>query len=879
MANDLEQVSVELEARVARYRTDMLDSATVTEKSLTRIENSATRMERQVGRSFGNAAQQSRNLGYQISDIGVQLSSGTSPFIVLAQQGPQVANALEGARGAVGRFATFLSGPLGAAVLAATTLVGVWLSKNKEAGESIDDLVAKLQAQARQAKLNEQANDVFSRSIEGVTKAADDAEKAVDALRLAKKGEAQQTVESIKKNLEDAAAVRAATKARLDQAIAILELERSGSEPTSANSAEALAQQRLLNQRIESVKALRKELDDADKQAARLQKSLNGAISAQTVEQENASAAEKINRKFDAAIDRAAAASNASKKSQDALRAEIALINKAREAELKREADTRRSTGGTGSSGSDARVGDMTALIKQLLPNARITSTTGGKHTKGSDHYAGRAIDFVVPGMMNEAGTAMVRQLLEAAGVEIRRNAKGTEQFFGPGRSASRRGDHDDHFHVAWKGSPSPQSASRAQDTEERRRQTFDNELAQLLGDEIAAQRALVESAEEIAKLRIAEIETERQAYSANLDSLVEQKKLRADEAEKLRSVNDQIANYRIELVKRNDAIRQFRMDEAGRERDARLGGEARADEASVLQGRVELARTLEDRSAIERRILDLQYEEEKARNDYIIGFNERLKTQKGISDSELAEAEAAAKAARLRNASIGDRKANDLESLGRNNPFDRYLDDISDTKTRAQEATVRQLIEVRDGISDGLAEQLGIKSDYVKSLFSIFLDEAIFRPLAEAMRNRSSGGGGIFGSIIGAVSGLFGGGGGSTGSSLGGGLAGARAGGGRVEAGRLYRINESGMEGFVPASSGTVIPAGQMNATASSSQPTIVQPIINVDARGAVMNDQFARQILTQANQNAVQVAGQIGKATLAAVPGRMSSFQRDGT
>lgn len=46
--------------------------------------------------------------------------------------------------------------------------------------------------------------------------------------------------------------------------------------------------------------------------------------------------------------------------------------------------------------------------------------------------------------------------------------------------------------------------------------------------------------------------------------------------------------------------------------------------------------------------------------------------------------------------------------------------------------------------------------------------------------------------------------------------VSGARAGGGPVEAGRLYRINEAGMEGFVPANSGTIIPAGQMNAIAS---------------------------------------------------------------
>jgi hypothetical protein len=121
------------------------------------------------------------------------------------------------------------------------------------------------------------------------------------------------------------------------------------------------------------------------------------------------------------------------------------------EEELVRE---RNKPAARGTAAADARVGDMVALIKQLFPSALITSTTGGKHTKGSDHYSGRAIDFVVPGMMNAAGTEEVYRRLKEAGVDIRRNARGTEQFFGPGRGANKPGDHNSHFHTAWQGSP-----------------------------------------------------------------------------------------------------------------------------------------------------------------------------------------------------------------------------------------------------------------------------------------------------------------------------------------------------------------------------------------------------------------------------------------
>lgn len=821
----IDRVVLQLEARDGQFRSEIQGAATVTDKALSRIENSATRMERQVGRSFGAAAQQSRLLGYQISDIGVQLSAGTSPFLVLAQQGPQVANALEGARGAVGRFATFLSGPYGAAILAATTLLGVWLSKTEEASNTVDDLVEKMKAQERQSELTAQANAIFARTIEGVTKAADEAEKAVEALRLAKKGEAEQTVESIQKSLNEAEALRETTRARLADARALYEIQKQrATGPGQASELAALN----LSSRLSTIQALEGELAKADAAAQRLRNSLGQAISAQTVEQENASAEEKINRKYDAQIDRAAAAANASKKSQDALRAEIRAINAARDAELKRYQDTQRAarSTGSGSSSQAATVGNMVSLIKQLFPTAQITSTTGGKHTKGSDHYAGRAIDFVIPGMMNAAGTEMVRQMLQAAGVEIRRNAKGTEQFFGPGRGAASPNDHSNHFHVAWSGQASPESAQRARDAEERRRQSFENELASAMAEELAARRALITSAEEIDKINLDGIEIERQRYNDNLDSLVSQRKLKKEEADALRAINDETAKYKEELIKRNAEIRAFRLAEAQRERDAQLGSAARQDQAELLRGQGDLARTLDERNAIERKLLDLKYQEEKAQNDFIIAAAARLQSEykAGRATEEAAKAaEDAARIAQLRNESIDARKGNDITALSRNNPLDRYLSDISDPKTRAQEAVVRQLQEVSDGISAGLAKDLGVKSQFVRTLFQIFLDDAVFKPIAEALRNANSGSGGFLGSLLNFGAAIFGGGGGgglsignSGGSIKSGFKTPGRASGGPVEAGRLYRINESGVEGFVPAMSGTIIPTGQMNALAS---------------------------------------------------------------
>lgn len=125
------RVAVELEARNGAFEANVRRSETTFAGAMSTIERSASRAEVAV-RSSSNAiavsteqaAQRSRLLGFQIQDIGVQLAGGQSPFLILAQQGGQVASALDGANGAVGRVAAALSGPFGSAALIAVSVLG-----------------------------------------------------------------------------------------------------------------------------------------------------------------------------------------------------------------------------------------------------------------------------------------------------------------------------------------------------------------------------------------------------------------------------------------------------------------------------------------------------------------------------------------------------------------------------------------------------------------------------------------------------------------------------------------------------------------------------------------------------------------------------------
>lgn len=129
MAVTADSVVVELIARNDNYNANINGSAAVTDAAMSRIERSASKAEAQVVKSSGAMANAQRNLGRQISDIGTQLAGGQSPFLILAQQAPQVADALADTGGKAARVASFFAGPWGAALLAAGSIAGVLVGK------------------------------------------------------------------------------------------------------------------------------------------------------------------------------------------------------------------------------------------------------------------------------------------------------------------------------------------------------------------------------------------------------------------------------------------------------------------------------------------------------------------------------------------------------------------------------------------------------------------------------------------------------------------------------------------------------------------------------------------------------------------------------
>lgn len=107
-------------ARGAQAETAALDrhtEATRRNDAATRAANSSTRMH----------AAGVQQLGMQFGDFTQQLSLGINPMVAFGQQAGQMAYAASMMGGALGKVGTFLAGPFGAIILAATTVIGTQL--------------------------------------------------------------------------------------------------------------------------------------------------------------------------------------------------------------------------------------------------------------------------------------------------------------------------------------------------------------------------------------------------------------------------------------------------------------------------------------------------------------------------------------------------------------------------------------------------------------------------------------------------------------------------------------------------------------------------------------------------------------------------------
>jgi len=218
-------------------------------------------------------------------------------------------------------------------------------------------------------------------------------------------------------------------------------------------------------------------------------------------------------------------------------------------------------------------------------------------------------------------------------------------------------------------------------------------------------------------------------------------------------------------------------------------------------------------------------------------------------------------------------------------------LDNISKEYDRARDAEVEAKTDAEDRAQDlrernvyqlaGLYESLF--QEGTDGLWRNFKDQGL-RTLAlvaaqATIASFSKGGGGLgslFGNLNKGLGAAFGAGASGPLSLFG------RASGGYVSPGQTVRVNEGRGAGVellrMGSQGGTVIPLGQTRAAQRGGGTTVMQTI-QVDARGSVMNDKFASQILAQADGNARQVISANNGAIRKSYPATADRFGKLGT
>ena len=404
------------------------------------------------GRSTKGAAQMRaamQGASYQVQDLLTQISMGANPINALAVQGGQLAGQFSNVENKAGAVAQFMIGPWGLAITAGLLVLGPLVSKLMEHNDALDDAVNKLKKDASQTELTRQAKERFQTTSEGVAAAIRDGSEATAKAIEAERTSAEQANIAARANLAREISIRGVTMALLDQAKAEATAANATNFGAAGGAGAGMAQSIYAGQ----VADLKKRIDEQQSLITLAQRRVQETRIGLAEEEAKriADPLERIKRKYD---EQAQAAKNAARAQiaaggevTDALARQLAQIEINRQAAIKAEQDKTKAVQERlrAETRETATAASVAAMLRQTMRGVQITSTTGGKHTAGSDHYKNRAIDFVPAGGMASMSKADVRAMFQQMGLPIRRNAAGVEQLFGPGDKG-----HSDHFHVAW---------------------------------------------------------------------------------------------------------------------------------------------------------------------------------------------------------------------------------------------------------------------------------------------------------------------------------------------------------------------------------------------------------------------------------------------
>lgn len=386
------------------------------------------------------------------------------------------------------------------------------------------------------------------------------------------------------------------------------------------------------------------------------------------------------------------------------------------------------------------------------------------------------------------------------------------------------------------KGGSGESAAKKLADIEEKRLKTaeraFDEE-ARLVQEELSAKIALTDDIEEKADLQKELLKLE---YAERVRQVQNDEDFTKDQKKAQIAYLDRLYGGTPATVDENG------LKVAGRASPYAQQIQRDADDKAIEQANAaneRAAATLEAMAEIEKDTV-LRQQLEREALGIRQGIQKSLLDQQ-IFNKEIANADEAQVQLAKQQAAARERLRRDQMS-----PGERYADDLQKTSGEINEAVegiqIRGLEQLNDELTDAImgAKSLGeafsnVAKSIISDLIRIAIQQAIIKPMAEALfgpQGGGSGGGGGLLSFLSKVAGAVGTVAGATGAAPGGSFRGpntsnvrtGRASGGHVQAGGVYPVGERGEELFQPTVSGKIIPNGQLAPAGGMGQKAVVE-------------------------------------------------------
>jgi hypothetical protein len=198
----------------------------------------------------------------------------------------------------------------------------------------------------------------------------------------------------------------------------------------------------------------------------------------------------------------------------------------------------------------------------------------------------------------------------------------------------------------------------------------------------IDARKSLATTAEQVWAFEVAAAIA---AHKHTEDQITAQEvagKLLPQEAVELKKINDEREKYVQQLIDQRLRQAQFASETENLQRGRDFQTSSYEAEGELLQSQEGLVRTAKQRKTIEDRLIDLQFEEERLKNQYIIDWAARVQANKDATDKEKADAALAAQIAQMHQNTLPQRQSDAHQQNAQSNasPLQAYFNSIPQT-------------------------------------------------------------------------------------------------------------------------------------------------------------------------------------------------------